>query len=52
MPTWLNSPVYRIKSKSELDLFVEKAISVAKDADADGVASLVMAMYNAGCRFV
>lgn len=52
MPTWLNMNVYRIKSKSELDLFVEKAITVAKDADADGVASLVMALHNAGCRFV
>lgn len=52
MPTWLNSPVYRIKSKSELELFVEKAVAVAKDANADGFASLVMAMYNAGCRFV
>lgn len=52
MPTWLNMNVYRIKSKSELDLFVEKAVDVAKDADADGFASLVMALYNAGCRFV
>lgn len=48
LPTWISNGVYRIKQKSERELFIEKCVELTHD----GINKhLFEVLFNAGCRF-